>query len=114
MRSRSAWCGRCSVYLATERAFRGASLLDDKMPGWAGRIDAAELDINQCANCVLGQLFDGYTDGLEELGLEHADAAAFGFEALRMSLLGHSGTAILDRNALTAAWLVQIAKRVSA
>lgn len=36
---------------------RGAALLDEKLPGWAERIDLATLELSSCYRCVLGQLF---------------------------------------------------------
>lgn len=37
------------------RVVRGAELLDERMPGWADRVDVATLDMNCPHNCVLGQ-----------------------------------------------------------
>lgn len=60
---------------ARERVTRGAALLDQKRPGWAGRIDIATLRISSCQACVVGQLFGvaerfaPFTHGIEALGI---------------------------------------------
>jgi hypothetical protein len=41
------------------RVKRGAALLDEKRPGWAGEIVLDRLAMNSC-NCILGQLYDSY------------------------------------------------------
>jgi len=67
-----------------ERVARGAALLDEKVPGWAGRISLGELDLSSCTFCVLGQLFavdafvepdwdSGYDLGRRVLDLEDDD-----------------------------------------
>lgn len=35
----------------------GASLLDEKVPGWESKIDLEELDLSDTYFCVIGQLF---------------------------------------------------------
>jgi hypothetical protein len=47
-------------YQALERAERGAALLDQLQPGWRDQIDVASLALNDCAACVLGQLYGSY------------------------------------------------------
>lgn len=54
-----------------DRVKRGAALLDEKHPGWAEKIDKLLLDMNDCYDCVLGQLYGEYFDGREALGLTH-------------------------------------------
>lgn len=46
------------------RASRGAKLLDEKRPGWAGEIDLGELEMDNAAQCVLGQVYNSYGMGL--------------------------------------------------
>lgn len=41
---------------ASEAVERGAALLDEKMPGWASKIDLEELQLESGRRCVLGQL----------------------------------------------------------
>lgn len=42
---------------ATEAVARGAALLDEKVPGWWRVIDLDALDMGNCTQCMLGQLF---------------------------------------------------------
>lgn len=47
-----------------------AVLLDDRAPErWYHRIDLGRLDQNSTSDCVAGQIFGGYSDGLEYLGV---------------------------------------------
>lgn len=73
-----------------ERVARGAALLDAKRPGWDRQVDLAVLDLEDCALCVIGQLFgperesdaDGpFGRGLDALGLCHGEEFAHGFDA---------------------------------
>lgn len=57
--------------------WRGARLLDKKMPGWVGRIDVGTLNMGDNLSCVLGQLFRSYGEGLYNLG--HPSAVWHGF-----------------------------------
>lgn len=41
------------------RVARGAAWLDDKYPDWFKVIDLATLDISDCYQCVLGQVYTG-------------------------------------------------------
>jgi hypothetical protein len=40
-----------------EAAARGAALLDERMPGWANKVDLGRLNLYSTSECVLGQLF---------------------------------------------------------
>jgi hypothetical protein len=40
-----------------ERVTRGVALLDEKQPGWEALINLGHLDIGECENCVLGQVY---------------------------------------------------------
>lgn len=88
------------------RAARGAALLDEKILGWAERIDVDRLRIDDPFSCILGQLFSGnflpYTHGVEQVfgyqvGLD--TAVDFGFEDFYSDDL------------LTNAWLEEISAR---
>jgi hypothetical protein len=66
--------------IAYNRVKNGARLLDNLVPGWANLVETASLDLGSSSNCVLGQLFGTYEDGLRALGLnEYEDAASVGF-----------------------------------
>jgi len=43
--------------ILAERVALGAALLDEKLPGWAERINLDELELASCYRCVIGQLF---------------------------------------------------------
>ncbi len=75
----------------TERVAQGAALLDEKLPGWAGRIDIGTLRMRDTCQCVLGQLFaidpeedDGYWAGLRDLDIPNRPVRipeSYGFAA---------------------------------
>lgn len=50
-----------------EAAARGAELLDKYQPDWFQKIDLEDLDLGGCYYCILGQLFDHYSIGVETL-----------------------------------------------
>lgn len=50
------------------RVRRGAELLDRVRPGWERELDLERLAVRDCHQCVLGQLFGEYKDGLRMLG----------------------------------------------
>jgi hypothetical protein len=60
-----------SQEVADRRVKAGAALLDERMPGWAERIELAQLDLSSEWKCVLGQLFEEsqtvYLPGLGEV-----------------------------------------------
>lgn len=51
-----------------DRIDNGAKLLDEVMPGWAGKINTLELNVDSFKNCVLGQLYGSFWDGMKQLG----------------------------------------------
>ena len=46
---------------------RGVKLLDFEIPNWRMGIDIETLDMDQLSECILGQLYGNYFDGLELL-----------------------------------------------
>jgi hypothetical protein len=60
----------------------GARLLDELEPGWYAEIDLARLTMSDCEDCVLGQLFGGYGDGLKHLGLTDESGTTYGFDEI--------------------------------
>jgi hypothetical protein len=70
-----------------ERINKGAALLDRKCPNWHEEIDLSRLDLSCTENCILGQLYGGFTTGVRQVlwrpffwpQLKPAD---FGFMAL--------------------------------
>lgn len=97
-----------------DRVRAGVDLLDREAPGWVDHIDLDALDISSEFWCVLGQLFDdrrsdGYTEGLDELGIE-GKANLYGFCGAFVGDEAHE-----DERRLTYAWRNRIdARRVTA
>ncbi len=92
-----------------ERVARGAALLDERRPGWAGEVNAERLEMNDCYECVLGQLFGGFIDGWAALDLDDKDTPDCGFEAeSHHNPPSHNP----EYAALKAAWLAEIAARL--
>ena len=58
---------------------RGELFLDEHVPGWRERVDIRTLDLANGFQCVLGQVFGEYDDGLQLLGLTQKDAERLGF-----------------------------------
>lgn len=53
------------------RVLCGIRLMDDRVPDWRDRIDADDLDMENCYRCVFGHVFGQYVIGLERLGLHN-------------------------------------------
>ena len=47
----------------------GATLLDEKRPGWFREIAMDRLAMSNCTDCVLGQVYGSYWSGCNALGL---------------------------------------------
>lgn len=71
-----------------DRAQRGATLLDQKQPGWVDRIDLDELRMASAAHCIIGQAFGSFHQGGRRLfaddwivpaGWAHTGGVANGF-----------------------------------
>lgn len=101
---------------------RGASLLDQQLPGWASMIDVSTLELSSSCNCVAGQLGkhilvdwdedyrDVYNLAIEKLGVDNYDetneadaATSHGFECDHYL----SAYSLLQKN-----WIEQINKRL--
>ncbi len=73
-----------SATIIEARVEAGAAFLDDTVPGWAGRINRAELWMGSCRECVLGQLFGGFVTGSQMLELKGAQELWMGFNLADM------------------------------
>ena len=101
---------------ARARARRGAGLLDDRDPGWAARVDAVSLALEDGRACVLGQLWGEYRSGLGRARVLDLSSAPgrfvspvdLGFQAV--SDLGRAAED-LDYALLTRAWRLEVAER---
>ena len=58
-----------------------AELLDDVRPGWHDEIDTDRLNMDCGKDCLMGQLYGGYTKGRIALGISAVDAPALGIVA---------------------------------
>lgn len=58
---------------------QGVALLDIKRPGWFKDIDLVRLELDNCNDCVLGQIYGYFDPGLRNLGIIEDDAWKFGF-----------------------------------
>ncbi len=70
---------------ARERARKGATFLDEKVPGWAHKIEK-QINISSTHECVLAQLFGRYKTGLKALGIDDEQALRLGFRGDRVEL----------------------------
>lgn len=58
---------------------KGAKFLDSVRPGWHDEVNIDNLKQIMPMNCVLGQVYGHYDDGLNELGISDSAGAHFGF-----------------------------------
>jgi hypothetical protein len=100
----------------TERVAAGAALLDERLPGWADKIDLTRLDLSSDCNCILGQHYQGHPNPISRFGqvanslcIPDADCELLGFFCAR----AEDGTPAGDAEyaALTAEWRAVIAAR---
>lgn len=68
-----------SYFSTKECVMNGVELLDNKFPEWKELVDLDKLDIENCDNCILGQLFGDYIAGLDTLRIGQHKAYIFGF-----------------------------------
>jgi hypothetical protein len=80
------------------RVAKGVALLDEKAPGWVGFINLADFSISTTDNCVLGQVYGSYDEGMEELSLRDPELYGFDVET-------HGMTGILEFRRLQAEWV---------
>lgn len=92
------------------RSHDGASLLDKRMPHWHRRINAERLDIGNCQNCVLGQLFSRYDIGLQRLNITNQEAVTLGVYAGVRQRRKRKNRYV----SLTSEWRARIAERLEA
>lgn len=69
-----------------ERVAAGVDLLDSHFGGrqaWVQHIDATDLDMQICEQCIVGQLSEEmYNDALDAMGITPPNAAQYGFDIL--------------------------------
>ena len=86
---------------ARSRAKYGAEFMDHERRGWAKKIDLGRFRIENCLECVLGQLFGSYMEGRYALKLKDGESLELGFDCWRE-----------DNDFLNAAWRDEIAQRL--
>jgi hypothetical protein len=99
-----------NIWNATEAAARGAAYLDEVEPEWFATIDAASLDVSMNCNCLLGQRYGDFYDGLDRLDMRWADAIALGFQIPKALYLPDERREATFAE-LTAGWREEIARR---
>ena len=112
-----------SISLA-ERVARGARLLDEKRPGWAREIATDRLAMESCDECILGQLFHDYADGIFMLKRDFPStyifrASHFGFtippreQDEAVERVGRAGAILELFKPLADLWRAEIARRLN-
>jgi hypothetical protein len=99
-----------------DRVQAGVRLLDDKVPGWYGRVDVDTLDMAWSWLCVLGQVFTGrsgnkgdgpYVHGLRFLNVTRADLYGFDADPCEYAALDAAWESIIVARQLRAARATQ-------
>jgi hypothetical protein len=49
----------------TERVQKGVKFLDEHIANWVDGIDVLKLELDNSCNCILGQLFSTYANGIQ-------------------------------------------------
>lgn len=62
----------------------GAKLLDEHFIGWASKINTTDLNMSDGLRCILGQLYGGYSKGLNHLRLTNSEGIVLGFASNRV------------------------------
>lgn len=84
------------------RVKRGIVYLDQHIPGWCKKIDVADLDLGDPTACVLGQVLDGFFNGLQLLELSDYESQNMGFNVNTNKNLG------VEYSLLTECWLTAV------
>ena len=95
------------------RVARGILELDRSYRGWFRKIDPHTLDIASSENCVLGQIFGRFADGVRLLSGREMFGTWYAEERGFMADLGSSHFAS-DSGILTDLWVLVIRERLEA
>jgi hypothetical protein len=107
-----------AVLSPVQRVELGATWLGGDDPGWwaMGRLRLDLLDLTNCLDCVLGQLYGGYervvrcgSPPCESAVLSPDQAVLLGFAASHRS--GRAALWVAESDALTAAWVALVGRR---
>lgn len=102
-------CIKTPEEAAAERVARGIQFLDDSAwPDWRSKIDLDALYLYSSNECILGQIFGTYYDGLEELEIGNGCSCCAQYEISAMDLgfntnYSHDEHSV-DYSHLDAAW----------
>ena len=84
-----------------KRIAAGARFLDERRGlTWRGLVDIETLDIESPCDCILGQLFDHFKVGCDELGIKPFRAARLGFNVMDLD----NPSSAREFRALTRGW----------
>ncbi len=64
------------------KVIKGAKILDALRSGWARKINMTNLDLEDCDECIIGQLFGEYLSKDAELLTKDALGADLGYDLL--------------------------------
>lgn len=87
------------------RVKRGARLLDEKVPGWAGKVNVERLDMTDCESCVVGQVFGEFMEGVEEIKPDYKTWEAW------VTRRGYWADTLTKYPRLDALWRAEIERR---
>lgn len=91
-----------------ERVIQGADFLDNKVPGWAKRINLETLEMSSICRCSLGQLYGDFTVGRNHLNLNYERSVNMGFDARGLTHIDR----IREFSLLDRAWRAAIELRL--
>ena len=80
-----------------EQVSKGIEVLNRNRPNWRDKIDIEALDTNDWRDCVLGQVFGSYSDGMDallpefSLTSEHCLSVAYTVFDMRTSFANDNG-----------------------
>ena len=63
-----------------ERIRQGVEFLDQDSPGWEEVISLVGLHLSSCYNCILGQVYGYYAEGVRRLDALELDPVECGFD----------------------------------
>ncbi len=95
-----------------KNAAAGATLFDEKRPGWYRGINVAELDMIDDCKCIVGQSFPTYVLGLMELGLGIDEDKSYGFNLNPEEYNYDSNQEEYEFEMLREAWIGEINRRI--
>jgi len=64
-----------------DRVRNGIKFLNKTRPGWRQELNAQQLEMNSCTQCVLGQIYGNYHEAIQRLNIRRP--TLLGFQALQ-------------------------------